>query len=161
MASFSKFLESFNDDNSKGKQFEVFVKWFLENDPEWKTQVDKVWLWDKYPNRWGRDDGIDLIFRHKNGETWAVQAKCYDKKYAVTKGDMDSFLSESSRPEIDRRLLMASTDNIGTRIKKLCLAQEKPVTLFKHSDFTKSQIEYPEHIKDLEKVEELIRIRDN
>jgi len=41
------------------------------------------------------------------------------------------------------------------------IAQEKPVTLFKHSDFTKSQIEYPEHIKDLEKVEELIRIRDN
>jgi len=163
MASFSKFLESFNDDNSKGKQFEGFVKWFLENDPEWQTQVDKVWLWDKYPNRWGRDDGIDLIFRHKNGETWAVQAKCYDQKYAVTKKDMDSFFSESSRPEIDRRLLMASTDNIGTKVKKLCLAQEKPVTLFLHSDFTKSQIEYPEHIKDLKKAKrkELPKPRDH
>ena len=33
MASFSKFISSFDpDSNTKGKQFEHFVKWFLKND---------------------------------------------------------------------------------------------------------------------------------
>ena len=67
MASFSKFISSFDpDSNTKGKQFEHFVKWFLKNDPEWSTQVDKIWLWDDYPKRWGRDCGVDLVFKHKN-----------------------------------------------------------------------------------------------
>ena len=72
MASFSQFLNSF-DPETKGKQFEVFVKWFLKNDPEWSTQVDQIWLWDEYPERWGPDCGIDLVFNHKNSEVWAVQ----------------------------------------------------------------------------------------
>ena len=38
---FSTFISSFNP-QTKGKQFEVFVKWFLENDPVWKSEVDKV-----------------------------------------------------------------------------------------------------------------------
>jgi len=37
---FSTFISSFNQ-ATKGKQFEVFVKWFLENDPVWKSEVDK------------------------------------------------------------------------------------------------------------------------
>jgi hypothetical protein len=44
MASFAEFLKSLDADSGKrGKQFEHFVKWFLKNDPEWTTQVDKVW----------------------------------------------------------------------------------------------------------------------
>jgi predicted helicase len=58
----------------------------------------------------GPDCGIDLVFRHKNGETWAVQSKCYDSNYPVTKKDMDTFLSESNRALIHKRLLLTSTD---------------------------------------------------
>ena len=78
MASFDTFLNSFDSDNlTKGTQFEYFVKWFLENDPTWQAQVDEVWLRSEYPDNWGEDKGVDLFFRHKNGEIWAVQAKCY------------------------------------------------------------------------------------
>ena len=42
MATFKEFLSSFDLENTKGKQFEHFVKWFLKNDPEWITQVDEV-----------------------------------------------------------------------------------------------------------------------
>jgi len=42
MASFAEFLKSLDADRGKrGKQFEYFIKWFLKNDPEWTTQVDK------------------------------------------------------------------------------------------------------------------------
>jgi superfamily II DNA or RNA helicase len=148
MANFSTFVSSFNQ-ATKGKQFEVFVKWFLENDPVWKSEVDKVWMWDDYPDRWGKDCGIDLVFRDKNNEVWAVQAKCYDREYPVTKTDVDSFLSESNRPLIQRRLLIATTDNLGPNARKVCAEQEKPVTLFLFSDFEDSAIDYPESISDL------------
>ena len=76
MTAFTKFLETFDPDkNRRGKQFEVFVKMFLKKDPYWSTQVDQIWLWNEWTGRWGRDKGIDLVFRHKNGEIWAVQAK--------------------------------------------------------------------------------------
>ena len=58
MASFDQLYGSFDAEPGKrGKQFERFAKWFLTTDPEWSTQVEKVWLWDEYPNRWGRDCG--------------------------------------------------------------------------------------------------------
>ena len=150
MASFSQFLNSF-DPETKGKQFEVFVKWFLKNDPEWSTQVDQIWLWDEYPERWGPDCGIDLVFKHKNSEVWAVQAKCYSQENSITKSDLDTFLSESNRPTINKRLLVASTDLIGTNAKRTCANQEKDVVQFLYSDFEKAEIEYPDHFSKLNK----------
>ncbi|OOZ37983.1 restriction endonuclease [Solemya elarraichensis gill symbiont] len=153
MSRFSECIASLDQDK-KGVQFERFVKWFLKNDPEWSTQVDKVWLWNEYPNRWGADLGIDLVFKHKNGETWAVQAKCYSEEYPIKKSDVDSFLSESNRKLIDRRLLISSTDIIGKNAKQVCFDQEKPVTLFLYSDVDKSVIDYPKSFKELSKAKQ-------
>jgi len=150
MASFPQFLNSF-DPETKGKQFEVFVKWFLKNDPEWSTQVDQIWLWDEYPERWGPDCGIDLVFKHKNSEVWAVQAKCYSQENSITKSDLDTFLSESNRSVIDKRLLIATTDLIGTNAKRTCANQEKDVIHFLYSDLEKAEIEYPEDFSELNK----------
>ena len=81
MATFDEFISSIRTEfgeQDAGKKFEVFCKWFLENDPEWSKTVDKVWLWDDYPNKWQRQDlGTDLVFRDNEGLIWAVQAKCY------------------------------------------------------------------------------------
>ena len=152
MASFSEFLGSLDPDAGKrGKQFEHFVKWFLKNDPEWSTQVDQVWLWDEYPDSWGRDCGIDLVFKHKNGENWAVQAKCYAPTTSITKADVDSFISESNRDGIDKRLLIATTDLIGANAKQVCDAQDKPVTRFLLSHFEDADIEYPTTLDELPK----------
>ena len=152
MASFSEFLGSLDADAGKrGKQFEHFIKWFLKNDPEWSTQVDQIWLWDEYPDSWGRDCGIDLVFRHKNGENWAVQAKCYAPTTSITKADVDSFISESNRDGIDKRLLIATTDLIGANAKQVCDAQDKPVTRFLLSHFEDADIEYPATLDDLPK----------
>jgi predicted helicase len=70
VATFDQFIASLEQDfgeQGKGKPFEVFCKWFLENDPELSKTVDKVWLWDDYPNKWQRQDlGTDLVFRDIN-----------------------------------------------------------------------------------------------
>ena len=55
MASFDQFISSIRQEfgeQDAGRKFEAFCKWFLENDPEWSKRVDKVWLWDEYPNKW-------------------------------------------------------------------------------------------------------------
>jgi superfamily II DNA or RNA helicase len=152
MATFSKFLKSIYRDGNDGKVFERFVKWFLKNDPEWSTQVDQVWLWDEWPERWGVDKGIDLVFKHRNGELWAVQAKCYASSTSIKKEDMDTFLSESSRKIISRRLLMASTDKIGANAREVCAGQEKPVIRFMLSDFEKAEVDYPSTYKNLQRI---------
>ena len=150
MSSFDSFISSFDSDK-KGIQFEHFVKWFLINDPKWSTQIDDVWLWDEYPDRWGPDCGVDLVFRHKNGEIWAVQAKCYDSQYSITKKDVDTFLSESNRKDIDKRLLITSTDKVGKNARQVCKAQDKSVTFYLNSDFDNSAIDYPSSLSELVK----------
>ena len=151
MATFFDLYQSLDDDPLKrGKQFERFTKWFLKNDPEWSTQVDQVWLWEEYPKRWGIDCGVDLVFQHKNGETWAVQAKCYSHKHDITKHDVDKFLSESNRTGIDKRLLIATTDRIGKNAIQVCEAQEKTVVRFLLSDFERAELEYPSRYEDLQ-----------
>jgi predicted helicase len=127
MGSFSGLLATLDPDTRiRGKQFEHFVKWFLKNDPERATQVDQVWLWNEYPEQWGRDCGIDLAFK-KNGATWAVQAKCYSSNYEITKCDVDKFLSESNRKTINHRLLITTTDRIGANARQVLDCQEKSI----------------------------------
>ena len=148
---FSDFFASLDADPARrGKQFEYFVKWFLKADPEWSTQVDQVWLWDEWPGRWGVDCGIDLVFRHRNGEHWAVQAKCYSPDHDITKHDVDKFLSESSnRPSIQQRLLIATTDRIGGNAKQVCAAHN--VIRFLLSDFERAALDYPANFDELPK----------
>lgn len=141
----------------RGKQFEHFVKWFLKTDPEWSTQVDQVWLWNEWPERWGTDCGVDLVFRHKNGEHWAVQAKCYSPDYDITKHDVDKFLSESNRPSIKHRLLIATTDRIGGNARQVCDAQEKPVIRFLLSDFECAALDYPANFAALSRAKRKAR----
>ena len=150
MTSFADFLATFDSDRGKrGRQFEHFVKWFLTNDPEWATQVDEVWLWQDYPGQWGRDCGIDLVFRDKTGSVWAVQAKCYSPSYEITKADVDKFLSESNRKQINHRLLIATTDGIGANARQVLGAQEKSVVRYHLADFENAAVDYPDSIERL------------
>ena len=150
MATFLELYQSLDDDPlRRGKQFERFTKWFLKNDPEWSTQVDQVWLWEEYPGRWGIDCGIDLVFQHKNGETWAVQAKCYSSNHDITKHDVDKFLSESNRKGIDKRLLIATTDRIGANARQVCDAQDKKVVHYLLSNFETADLDYPASFAEL------------
>jgi predicted helicase len=149
--SFADLISEIRLKGNDGKDFEVFCKWFLLNDPYWKTQVDEVWLWDDWPQRWDRDKGVDLVFRHKNGEMWAVQSKCYAETTRITKEDVDSFLTDSNRKIISKRLLMASTNSLGRNAIETMAGQEKPVVRWMLDDFENSAIAYPQALSELNK----------
>jgi predicted helicase len=63
------------DPRVRGRQFEHICKWFLTNDPTYKTTLRRVWLWDEWDGRWGSDAGIDLVAQDRDGRLWAIQAK--------------------------------------------------------------------------------------
>ena len=153
MATFDQFVSSIRQEfgeQGAGKKFEVFCKWFLENDPEWSKKVDKVWLWDEYPNKWQRQDlGTDLVFKDNDGLIWAVQAKCYGEHRTTTKGDMNSFLADTGRPEVDRRLWLQTTNKIEAKAEKTYKGQEKHVTIINLNNFRDAQIDYPSSFADL------------
>ena len=128
MATFVELRERFSDDVQKrGKQFERVCKWFLETDPRYSDRLVKVWLWDDWPGRWGPDCGIDLVAEDRDGKNWAIQAKCYDPKYSVTKNDVDKFLSESTNENIHHRLLIATTDYLGNNARGVIHRADKVI----------------------------------
>jgi predicted helicase len=97
----------------RGLGFEQICQWLLTNEPAYAAQLTHVWLWNEWPERWGRDAGIDLVAETTTGDLWTIQAKAYDPDYSITKHDVDTFLSESGRPCFGYRLLIATTDRIS------------------------------------------------
>ncbi|WP_231578266.1 DEAD/DEAH box helicase [Rhodococcus sp. PML026] len=127
----------------RGRQFEDLCMWFLANDPQYRNVLRRVWLWDDWPGRWGADAGIDLVAEDQEGRLWAVQAKAYGAQYSVTKADVDTFLSESSRRQFHYRLLIATTDRIHHVARRTIDAQEKPVGLLGLSDLVTADVAWP------------------
>ncbi len=131
---------------SFGGEFEWLCRWFLENAPRYRGRFDKIWLWKDWPDRWGTDAGIDIVARTRTGELWAIQAKADHPDRAITKREIDSFLSESNRPQFTYRLLMATTDEIGATARRTIRDQEKPVGLVLRGQFLTEEVQWPVQI---------------
>ncbi|MBJ8347614.1 DEAD/DEAH box helicase [Antrihabitans sp. YC2-6] len=154
MGKFTTLYSNLSADNYlRGKQFERICKWYLENDPYYRDTVRKVWLWDDWEHRWGADAGIDLVVEDRDGQLWAVQAKAYDPDRAVTKKDVDKFLSESSRKWFSYRLLIATTDRLHSVAQHTIDAQEKKVGFLGLADLLTADLDWPESPDRLHPIE--------
>ena len=101
MVSFQKSLDNINKNQIKGLPFEKLVKWYFENSLIYKNIINKVWLWDEWPGRWGIDKGIDIVIETKNGDLWAVQCKDYSDNHYIKYSDVSNFLAESNRKDFE------------------------------------------------------------
>lgn len=143
---------------TKGIEFERSCKWFLENDPEYKQQLQKVWSWNDWSGSNGkRDTGIDLIAQDREGRIWAIQVKAYDENYYITKSDIDSFLSASNRSDISFRLLIATTNKIGSISRDTFADQEKPVSLCLRDKLEISPVDWMLSLSDTKFVQKDIK----
>ena len=129
-----------------GRDFEWLCKWYLENAAIYRGQFRKVWRWSEWPDRWGRDCGIDLIAETHDGEVYAIQCKAVSQEHTVTKAEIDSFLSESNRRKIDYRLLIATTDNIGANAMRTIENQAVHASVVLRGDLVSTEIEWPTKI---------------
>jgi superfamily II DNA or RNA helicase len=137
------------DPYRRGKQFERICRWFLTNDPVYKHELRRVWLWNDWPGRWGVDAGIDLVAEDRRGHLWAIQAKAYDPTTWITKRDVDTFLAESGRSEFSFRLLIATTNLIGHTAKRTIEGQEKQASLLLLGDLQAADVHWRTSPSDL------------
>ena len=86
------------NDTELGTAFEKLSKVFFEHDPIQTQQYSQVWHysdWAKekeYPSK--KDIGIDLVAKLRDEETYcAIQCKFYQTDHAISKADLDSFIS--------------------------------------------------------------------
>ena len=151
MGTFDALYASLSEDpRVRGTQFEHVVKWFLENDPVYRHELRRVWLWKDWEGSWGIDAGIDLVAEDRNGDLWAIQAKAYDPRYRVSKKDVDKFLSESGRKVIAYRMLIATTDLIDRIGERTLQQQEKHSSFFRLNDLRSAAVDWPKspaHLK--------------
>ncbi len=101
----------------RGRMFERLLKAAFKAHPgEYGPQrFQEVWLWQEWPERerlgYGVDVGVDLVAELT--EAWggglcAIQAKLYDPAKAISKSDVDSFLSASGTGWCQARLLVVT-----------------------------------------------------
>jgi len=148
VGTFDQLLDKLDADNGvKGQQFERIAKWFLINDPAYKSLLRHVWLWKEWRDRWSDlEAGIDIVAEDFSGKFWAVQCKAYRADRTITKADIDKFLSESNRPVFAERLLIATTDNIHHVARNTMSAQAKNVAVvgLEALRLTDSYLDWPE-----------------
>ncbi|MDR1958482.1 MAG: restriction endonuclease, partial [Planctomycetaceae bacterium] len=134
--------EAQQSERDKGTRFEEIVRLYLKHEPEWKNQFKSVVLWSKWEGRNNRPDtGIDLVAETYDGQFVAVQCKCYDKDCKIQKGDIDSFLSASSKRDFVRRIIVATAE-LGSNATDAVKDQKPPVHVIGLADLENSQIDW-------------------
>ena len=151
----NKIRNNFTSETDKGKKFSDLYKIFFENYPLYKRLFTKIWHWDDWPSKWGKDKGIDLIALTKNNEYWAIQAKGYQSHYKPTKHDIDKFLSESNRKQIQNRIFITTSSDLGSNAKEVIDGQEKPVQVILRDTLLTVKMEWPLSIDTNKKLKKI------
>ncbi len=89
----------------------------------------------------GPDIGIDLVAETQEGKLWTVQVKCYDQESQVPTSEIDSFISASSRPEFDHRLLI-STGQLSKNAEYKLTHQDKPTAFLLYQGLTEGPVDW-------------------
>ena len=106
------------DELRRGKQFEKIVKWWLQNNAARTRNIKTVWLWDEWPDRPGRDIGVDLVAEMLDGSLCAIQAKCFNSDRDIPKSEIDSFISAASPRTFAQRWLVATTNGLSANARR-------------------------------------------
>lgn len=143
MKTFSDILMSFRtssfSERDKGDRFEKLIQRYLKTTPIYSGQFETIWAWKEFPYReqfgW-LDAGIDLVALTYSGEYWAIQCKCYEEDSYITKPDVDTFLSLSSKTfDVDgdvvgfsHRLWISTTNKWNSMAEMTIRNQNPPVS---------------------------------
>ena len=127
-------------ERDKGDRFERLVQAYFRTDPKYADQLSEVWLWNDFPSRkdfGGKDTGIDLVAKTRNGDYWAIQCKCLQENTLIDKPAVDTFLSTSGKDftgdnlqtvRFSNRFWVSTTNNWGSNAEQSIQNQNPQVT---------------------------------
>ncbi|WP_237232664.1 DEAD/DEAH box helicase [Rothia nasisuis] len=126
-----------------GDCLELLFRQYLVNDGVQSQQYSKVWLWNEWPERKNFGDiGIDLVAQRLDGGLSAIQCKFYKEDHTIVKGDIDSFLSASSRRPFTHRVLVSTTSKWSKNAEEMLDSQLMPVQRIGLSQMEESNIDW-------------------
>ena len=141
------------NDNDRGRIFEKLVKVFLENDPTQVQQFSRVWLYKD----WARDNpqyskidiGIDLVAKLRDEEGYcSIQCKFYSSDHAISKSDLDSFISASNTNDFKRLLLIdTSNESLGKNAQSVFNNLTQTFNRIQSSELEESRIDWMTFIR--------------
>ena len=137
-------------DVEKGERFERLMRNFLLTYPIWRGIVSDVWLWKDFPFRaelGGKDLGIDLVVKTRDGDFWAAQCKFYAESTAISKAAVDSFISNSARTfngdkKFSRRLWISTSDNFTDNAREMLKNQSPAVEFINLATLRRAQVNW-------------------
>ena len=144
---------SFSRRRDMGTAFEELCAAFLSHDPVQTAQfchVQPYGDWARQQGLTAGDAGIDLVaeLRDEPGSYAAIQCKFRDAQGSIAKGEIDSFLAASGRPEFRRRIWMDTTGRPwSVKAEETLRQQEKPVQRLGLHDLKASPIRWAEFVQ--------------
>jgi predicted helicase len=151
---FKQILKKYRDasfsERDKGDRFERLIQGYLKTDPMYANKFKEVWLWSEFPYKHelgSQDTGIDLVAQEDTGEYWAIQCKFYDESSPISKKDVDTFLSTSSRSFQDgqsfsNRLFISTTNKWSSNAEDSIKNQTPPVVRLGLNDLKESPVKW-------------------
>ena len=114
-----------------GTYFEELALCYFQNEPFYRELYHRVLTWSEWAAGKGldqRDTGIDLVAITFSGEVHAIQCKLYQENHRISRADIDSFFSASSKRPFSRRILVSTTDLWNGHAEEALRDQQPPVT---------------------------------
>ncbi|MYI87327.1 MAG: DEAD/DEAH box helicase, partial [Synechococcus sp. SB0672_bin_10] len=144
---------AFSRSRDMGTAFEDLCIAFLRHDPVQAAQFGAVERYGEWARQRGvpaDDAGIDLVaeLRDEPGAYAAIQCKFRETQGNIAKGEMDSFLAASGRPEFRRRIWMDTTGRAwSAKAEETLRQQEKPVQRIGLHDLKASPVRWAEFVQ--------------
>ena len=129
------------------------MKVFLENDATQTQEYKKVWHYKdwatEHPNYSRTDIGIDLVAELSDSSGFcAIQCKFYSPTLAITKEDLDSFVSASTPDAFTRLLLVdTSTRELSKNAQSVFENLNKDFNRLPLSELEESRIDWSAYIR--------------
>ena len=144
---------SFSRSRDMGTAFERLCIAFLTHDPVQAAQFSTVQPygeWARQRDLLSHDTGIDLVaaLRDEPGAYAAIQCKFRESQGSIAKGEIDSFLAASGRPEFRRRIWMDTTGrDWSVKAEETLRQQEKPVQRIGLHNLKASPVRWAEFVQ--------------
>lgn len=119
----------------KGDRFERLILQLFRQDPLYRQEYRRVWLWGDWPDRPHGDLGIDLVAERADGDGYAaIQCKCYEEGASVSKEDVRAFLAASGAKKFTARFFITTGSLGGAPLTQLEAADNPRVSILYSSD---------------------------
>lgn len=132
------------DKTGKGSAFERLMASYLRTAPEYADRFAEVYLWDEWPEKGKQHDhGIDIVARDVHNGGWcAIQCKFYDPQHHISKGDIDSFIAASAKPQYTGRIMFSTAKDWGPTAEKQLDGLTVPVRRIGINDLLESKVDW-------------------